>query len=246
MMVASLMQPLIVLYIWLVIQTFRVMPKCMRCVLHRRPEHEEPSSASVKEKLCRHMSIAKSILVDFQEAQSFFVICIQAAVLVAFAGDSIILGAFSLSQLQANYLVATWISAVVIISVTFGLWILHRSNLDSTYIYVWSVASIILSGVTFFYKSSQEPNLSSINLDESNIRRLDKCGHHPPPLIYCVNHSYMSLESRDNMRAVIVACFTICGVLGLQKITHCLPSELSFFATFSRLSNAIEPVSLPG
>lgn len=33
----------------------------------------------------------------------------------------------------------------------FGLWILHRSNLGSTYIYVWSVASIILSGVTFFF-----------------------------------------------------------------------------------------------
>lgn len=80
----------------------------------------------MEEKLSRHMSIAKSILVDFQEAQSFFVICIQAAVLVAFAGDSIILGASSLSQLQSNYLVATWISAVVInIS---GIWLVDLAQ----------------------------------------------------------------------------------------------------------------------
>lgn len=158
---------------------------------------------------------------------------------------SIDLGSTSLPQLQANYLVATWISAVAIISVTFGLWILHKSKLDSTYIYVWSVASIILSGTTLFSKSSQEPNLSSINWDESNLRRLDKCGHHPPPLIYCANTSYMSFESDYITPAVIAACFMICGMLGLQKVTHCLPSELGFFATFPRLLNAIESVIPP-
>lgn len=74
-MIAYLMQLVIVFIIWLIVRVLQVFPKCIQYVYcgkkHRR------LTASLKEKLSRHQSIAKSILVDFQEAQCFFVICIS-------------------------------------------------------------------------------------------------------------------------------------------------------------------------
>ena len=202
----------------------------------------------MKEKLTNHVSIVKPVLVDFQEAQCFFVICIQAAILVAFAGDSAILGASSVAQLQHNYAEAITISGSAAISVTFGLWILHRSNLDSLYIHLWTMASIAVSATTIFSRSAETPKLSSISW-QGDLSRLDKCGHHSPPLIYC---SYSSTPSGEeaNIRNFIArqtyaAPFAICWVLGMQKTIYFLPGELGLLAPFFRISRSIQSIMAP-
>jgi hypothetical protein len=134
--------------------------------------------------LSHHVSIINSISVDFQESQCFFVISIQAALFVALSGDSSVLGATNLTQLRTNFAEATGMSSKFIVRVAFGLWILHRSHLDSTYILFWSVASIVISTVALFSKTWEQPNITGIN-QISDLDRLDKCGHNPPPIVYC-------------------------------------------------------------
>lgn len=203
----------------------------------------------MKEKLTNHVSIVKSVLVDFREAQCFFVICIQAAILVAFAGDSVILGASSVAQLQHNYAEAITISGSAAISVTFGLWILHRSNFDSFYMYLWTLASIAVSATAVFSRSAKTPNLSSISW-QGDLSRLDKCGHHYPPLIYC---SYSSTPFGEGAnvknsiaRQTYAAPFAIFWVLGMQKTLSFLPGELGLFlAPFFRLSRSVQSIMPP-
>lgn len=242
------MQSLIIFYIWLVMRALQVLPRCIRCIYRRKQKHDTIPSPLMKEKLTNHVSIVKSVLVDFQEAQCFFIICIQAAILVAFAGDSAILGANSVAQLQHNYAEAITISGSGAISVTFGLWILRRSKLDSLYIHLWTLASIAVSATTIFSRSAETPNLSSISW-QGDLSRLDKCGHHSPPLIYCsysstVDGNEANLKN-DMARQAYIAPFAIFWVLGMQKTMSILPCELSLLAPFFRLARSIQSIMRP-
>lgn len=247
-MVAYLMQSLIIFYIWLAMRGLQVLPNCIRCLYRRNRKHETIHSPSMEEKLNNHVLIVKSVLVDFQEAQCFFVVCIQAAILVAFAGDSAILNASSVAQLQHNYAEAITISGSGAISVTFGLWVLHRSNLDSFYIHLWTAASIAVSATAIFSRSAETPKLSSISW-QGDLSHLDRCGHHYPPLIYC---SYSSTPSGQGAyirnfiaRQTYAAPFAIFWVLGMQKIITFLPGEHGLLAPFFQLSRSIQSIMPP-
>ncbi|KAL4916352.1 hypothetical protein BDW62DRAFT_202857 [Aspergillus aurantiobrunneus] len=247
MMIAYLMQALIVFYLWLLIRGLHTVPKCIRALHPHKGDHRSMLSASTEETLSRHTAIAKSVLVDFQEAQCFFIACIQAAVLVAFAGNSIVLNASSFSQLQANYAEATWISVAATTSVTFGLWILHRFQLDSAYIHLWSATSNLLSGITLYSRIPEKPDLSRINWNDG-LNHLDKCGNHPPPLVYCSYSNHMVIRGDVDytniinyiIRRAVVPCFAIYAVIGLQKMGSYLPRVHKVFTSFARRPRAIQ------
>lgn len=243
MRVAYLMQLIIVVYMSLVIRHLCIIPEFVRNIYHRKQKRGPTCLASIGEKLSRHMSIAMSVLVDFQEAQCFFVISVQVAVLLAF-GKFNVLRASSLAQLQTNYTDSVWISALTSTSVTYGLWALHRSKLDSAYIHIWSMVCIILSGITVYRGIPEEPSLYGIDWAD-RLPRLDKCGHHPPPLIYCSDlyepGSYPGSRRSDPAGADSLSLyFAICGILGIQKIASYVPSEHRFWAIFTRFSHAIQ------
>lgn len=224
------MQLLILFYVWLVIRVLQLVHVCTQRLSRSKRRSQQLPSVSRDAKLSRHASIIKSISVDFQESQCFFVISIQAALFVALSGDSSVLGATNLTQLGINFAEAKSISSKFILTVTFGLWILHRSHLDSTYILLWSVASIVISTFTLFSKKWELPNNTGID-QISDLDRLDKCGHNPPPLVYCAtgrgapfSYSYWSS-----------GCLVICGALALQKIMF----YLCFFLPSSRFEHTI-------
>lgn len=238
------MQFIIVVYISLVIRHLYIIPKFVRCICRRKQKRDPTRRAPIEEKLSRHISVAMSILVDFQEAQCFFVISVQVAVLLAFFGKFNVLRASSLAQLQTNYTDSVWISGLTSTSVTYGLWALHRSKLDSAYIHIWSTVCIILSGITLSRRIPEEPSLYGIDWVDS-LPRLDKCGNHPPPLIYCSDlyepGSYPGSRRSDPAGPDTLSLyFAICGILGIQKIASYVPSEHRFWATFIRFSHSIQ------
>lgn len=230
MLLAYQMQVLFILYMWIVARVIPGVLWWMGLTPSQKDKKQPKKTRAVKfrawqKKVLNHVSITKSVLVDFHEFQCFFIICIQAAILVAFSGDAGILGATNLWQLSRNYEEATWISCQSIASVTLGLWMLQRSGLDSPYIAFWSLAAIILSGITFSSKNHQQPNPNG--LDRSlQFGNLDKCGYNPPPLIYCSSPGESDLDINRNL---VLPCFVIYGAIRIAKFIPRLAETLGFW-----------------
>lgn len=235
-MVAYLMQLLIVFLIWLILRLIQFIPWCAKYFSGKK--NQQMAEDAKQMNLYKHAPIVKSILVDFQESQCYFVLSVQAAMLVAVSGDSSVLGATSVSQIWANFAQVVSMSGGYLPSLTFGLWLLRRSRLDSAYMLAWSLAAIIFTAFTIFSNIPHEPNVAGIN-PISNLGDLDKCGHNPPPLIYCSDEYY---ELYSLSRVFSAVCLMICGVMLLQKSSPYLEKSLSNYPAFSRISHAMKRV----
>ncbi|KAJ5779161.1 hypothetical protein N7457_006881 [Penicillium paradoxum] len=229
------MQLLMVFIIWLILRVIQFIPFCARRL--SRKEQRMPQFLE-RLNLSGHASIVKSILVDFQESQCYFVLSVQAAAIVALTGDAGVLGATSLQQLGRNFETVSQLSSGYIPTLTFGLWMLRRSLLDSAYIFAWSFASIVVSAYNLFGKIGRNPKTTGIN-PISNLDDLDKCGHNPPPLVYCCSDFYGMYTSSQIISA---GCLSIFGVLMVQKIISYLEQHLNCYPAVSRLQDTMKPV----
>ena len=171
-----------------------------------------------------HFSVLKSMLVEFQEAQCFFMLSFQCAALIALAAGPQVFEATSLLQLQSNISMAKAVAFMGILPITYGLWILHRIGLHSWYISVWSAITIVTSSVTLHlcHVEPRADNLQKI----ATADRLDKCGFFPPPLIYCGSDSEMgsnysiinSLVFGLSDNTANFVCIAIYGLLLLKRL----------------------------
>lgn len=211
MIVANVLQYAIILYVWIAIRALPWIFDSTKHFYYGPPEKGSSPSSPIEKKFDRHVSIVKSVLVDYQEAQSFYVLCVQTALRMAISGNSRVLKATSVRQLSLNYDTATWNMLEGVSTVTLGLWMLHKSSLKSTYIILWSVAGILFSGANLY--ANKQP---SWDVFDQGVRyqHLDKCGRKPPPLIYC--SAYDDFFTSNSIIYVVVGCFLILGVILIQ------------------------------
>ncbi|KAF7594255.1 hypothetical protein BBP40_009807 [Aspergillus hancockii] len=178
-LLSFVMQSAILIYIYFAVLTLKFIPAVTRCI--RRVKGAR-STARLQFGQ-HHFSVIKSMLVEFQEAQCFFMLSFQCAALIALAAGPQVFEATSLLQLSANITMAKSVALMGILPITYGVWILHKVDLHSWYISLWSAITIVVSSVTL-HKCKVVPrayNLQGITTAD----RLDKCGYHPPPLVYC-------------------------------------------------------------
>ncbi|GAB1198196.1 hypothetical protein APSETT444_007505 [Aspergillus pseudonomiae] len=178
------MQSGILLYVHLAVLILKLIPAITRCI--RWCTTRARSTAKIQFGQ-HHFSILKSMLVEFQEAQCFFMLSFQCAALIALAAGPQVFEASSLLQLQSNISMVKVVAFMGILPITYGLWIIHRIGLHSWYISVWSAITIVTSSVTL-HQCKMEPRAD--NLQEiATADRLNKCGFFPPPLVYCSSNS---------------------------------------------------------
>ena len=178
------MQSGILLYVHLAVLILKLIPAITRCI--RWCTTRARSTAKIQFGQ-HHFSILKSMLVEFQEAQCFFMLSFQCAALIALAAGPQVFEASSLLQLQSNISMVKVVAFMGILPITYGLWIIHRIGLHSWYISVWSAITIVTSSVTL-HQCKMEPRAD--NLQEiATADRLNKCGFFPPPLVYCSSDS---------------------------------------------------------
>ncbi|KAE8141441.1 hypothetical protein BDV38DRAFT_205722 [Aspergillus pseudotamarii] len=215
------MQSAILLYVHFAVLILKVIPAVTRCI--RRCTKGARSMAKIQFGQ-HHFSVLKSMLVEFQEAQCFFMLSFQCAALIALAAGPQVFEATSLLQLQSNISMAKAVAFMGILPITYGLWILHRIGLHSWYISVWSAITIVTSSVTL-HLCKVEPRAD--NLQEiATADRLDKCGFSPPPLIYCGSDSEMgsNYDIVNNLifglsdNSVNFVCIAIYGLLLLKRL----------------------------
>ncbi|KAE8330491.1 hypothetical protein BDV39DRAFT_190457 [Aspergillus sergii] len=236
------MQSGILLYVHLAVLILKLIPAVTRCI--RRCTKRARSMTKIQFGQ-HHFSVLKSMLVEFQEAQCFFMLSFQCAALIALAAGPQVFEATSLLQLQSNISMAKAVAFMGILPITYGLWILHRIGLHSWYISVWSAITIVTSSVTLHLCKvvPRADNLQQI----ATADRLDKCGFYPPPLIYCrsdseLGSSYSLVNNltfglSDNTANFV--CIAIYGLLLLKRLApypkRWLGQKPWFQATYHRV-----------
>ncbi|OGM40222.1 hypothetical protein ABOM_010858 [Aspergillus bombycis] len=238
------MQSGILLYVHLAVLILKLIPAVARCI--RRCTTRARSKAKIQFGQ-HHFSVLKSMLVEFQEAQCFFMLSFQCAALIALAAGPQVFEATSLLQLQSNISMAKAVAFMGILPITYGLWIIHRIGLHSWYISVWSAITIVTSSVTL-HLCKVEPRAD--NLQEiATADRLNKCGFFPPPLVYCrsdsdlgSNYSIVSSLTfglSDNF--LNFTCIAIYGLLLLKRLAPYPKRWLGQKPWFQAIYHCVQP-----
>ena len=120
-------------------------------------------------------------MVELQKAQCYFMIAIQIAALLTMR-DLSYFQLQSYAHLIHNLVLMHFVAGTAIISVVFGLFILHLSNMRSSFIYCLTALTFTVSSVTRHYKNIFEISPRAVNGPQE---RPSNCGGHPGPAIYC-------------------------------------------------------------
>lgn len=198
------MQLVVIIYLWFFIRLSQVSPIIASYFPGRKQSQKTPVSSqkqnTVKARLSklfhRHNAVLKHTLIEFQEAQCFFMLASQIAILWATKSRAAF-ESYTLRSLLANYGVAGLVSTTGILPVVIGLWSLQRMRLNSPWIFALSVVTFIVSEVALF-GTRDAPSVDQIVPIDYNGWP-ESCGFFPPPLVYC-GISTSQIETRVLIR----------------------------------------------
>lgn len=137
-------------------------------------------------KLVQQEAVLKSIAVEFQEAQCFFMLACQSAVFAsikALAKNPQFLGMQTMSAVKYNLAMARLVCLGGIVPVICGLYIIHSVGMSSLVICALSSFTIILAicGLVTIPTNFSSASLSPLPYQS----KLDKCGQNAPPVVFC-------------------------------------------------------------
>ncbi|TWU78243.1 hypothetical protein ED733_008109 [Metarhizium rileyi] len=186
-----MMQLVILLYLWFFLRLSREGPSLAsyfsekrKLFLHKALASKErrPALAKMTRLFDRHHAVLKHTLVEFQEAQCFFMLASQIAVLWS-TSHSAALESHTLRSLIQNTSVSGMVSSTGILPVVIGMWSLQRMHKCSPWNFVLSVVTVIVSEVAL-YQTRDVPSIDKIVPMDYNGWPAS-CGFSAPPLIYC-------------------------------------------------------------
>lgn len=141
-----------------------------------------------REYLATHAYVLKSILVEYQEAQCWFMIACQAATMFAMKYNQVF-DASTLMSLLANNSVANVVAAAGILPIVFGLWSLLKMHMCSTWIFFLSTVTLIMAEVAFIRNATKWPKINRLAALDGDWP--SSCGGQPPPIRWCANPDFM-------------------------------------------------------
>lgn len=251
------MQVGITLYIYLafrllelvpvVTRLFRILPASLTWWLQRETKMSISRRGTevqsyLKTKFGHHFSVLKSMTVDFQESQCFFMLSFQCTILIALSAGPQVFNATSMSQLKSNISTARVVSLMGVLPITFGLWMLNKFRLHSWYILLWSTITITVSNVTL-YMSSLEPSVENLD-DVATVENLDKCGFRSPPIAYCSRGAgdvpfFLEINLVSYMNII---CLVSYGLLVMDRLVPYLNRWLGPLEWYQRAYRGVLPV----
>lgn len=191
--VSYLLQLGIIFYFWFLLRSFRLFPLVTSfCARRKQPRGTTPLTNQAKGNIIpkirhffnQHDRITKVILVEFQEAQCFFMIASQAAILLA-KKSTTIFQSNTMPSLWANNGVAGVVSSAGVLPIVMGMWSLQKMHLTEAWIFLLSVTTIIVSEFALYW-THETPSVGQISPFDYNGWP-ESCGGYAPPLIYCTD-----------------------------------------------------------
>jgi hypothetical protein len=191
------MQLLIVFYLWILMRSFRLAPRFFRLVAIIAGQRKKDKlrhkalgwELRARDYLAEHGYVLKSVMVEFQEAQCWFMIACQACTMFAMKFKHVF-SSLTLMQLWSDHALTGLIGAAGILPITIGQWSLQRMHMSSAWILFLSTVTMIMSQVTLFWSYSKAA-LPSKLVGFSGDNWPTSCGGHPPPLIWCADLSWI-------------------------------------------------------
>lgn len=209
------MQLLIVFYIWVLMRSFKLAPRVFRLVAIIAGQGKKDQlrhkalglEHKTREFLAEHGYVLKSVMVEFQEAQCWFMLACQACTIFAMKFKTVF-GASTLMQLWADHALTGLIGAAGILPITIGQWGLQRMHMSSAWILLLSTLNLILSQITLLWTFSHAALPSKLmGFDDDTWPT--SCGGHPPPLIWCANLPWV-FEAISPIDAFVYAINPVC------------------------------------
>ena len=149
-----------------------------------------------------HLPALLSALVEFQKAQCFFILAVEAAAQIVFSRN--LLQARNLQQLYNNYALVGTVALSGLLPISFILLCLHKFRMKSWYIFILSTCTIALSAGTLYTTnySNADPKPESTTTDYAGCGATD-------PSVFC-----LTVVGNDSISAVglgggLVPAFTL-------------------------------------
>lgn len=156
-----------------------------------------------------------SALIEFQKAQCFFMIAVQAAAIIVVRGGGF--QAQTLQQLSNTYSAITLISICGFLPVVLTLVSLHGVGKSSWYIIALSVISVVLSGVTAFTSRHFNPSPNDLKFLRDASGGPASCGN-KDPTTFCLSSSTVDpFEYPGGVKHTFIYCIIILFFLILDK-----------------------------
>ncbi|KAI0810166.1 hypothetical protein GGR55DRAFT_678761 [Xylaria sp. FL0064] len=146
---------------------------------------------------------AEAIVVDFQEAQIFFVLTIQIATFWFFNQNKVIESSKTYADANASYTLALTISYFGITPVFLGQTILQRSGRHWWYTTALTSITAILAWWSDWPSSDIDYAAIWTNLKATNP--ISQCGGNPSPYTYCGVYNDESIYGRDSFRPLVLS-----------------------------------------
>ncbi len=184
-----MIQMAFVLFLWFLIQVSSAIIKISRHLrLSERPvlrawRHRFPTGARLLHRIFhRHHAVLKHTLIEFHEAQCFFLIAAQLAILIA-QGDAAVLGSYTLRSALQNMTTSYLVSTIGILPVVIAMWSLQMAHEFCACTMLLSVTTVALSEASMYKSKGLSVRGQMATVDYRGWPA--SCGGHAPPLIYC-------------------------------------------------------------
>lgn len=216
------MQLGMVFYFWLLLRSSRLFPYlisiCTRIMQsrHKTSAPKNHSNGSIIHRIqhyfIQHDRITKVILIEFQEAQCFFMIASQAAILLA-KKSTTIFQSTTMPSLWANNGIAGVVSSAGILPIVMGMWSLQKMHRTEPWIFFLSVATIIVSEFALYW-THETPSVDQLSAFDYHGWP-ESCGGYAPPLVYCANQTedyYLRVPLVFFWQVLNPYCLTVFGL----------------------------------
>jgi len=135
----------------------------------------------------KQAAVLMSMLVEFQEAQCFFMLATQIAVLISFRNQSKFYEPENSAQLDMDNYLGQLIGAAGLIPVSIVMFTLNNGGMNSWYILFLSGITLAISSATVILSTTSE-NFGDNGAEYAGfyeLPTLQACGNHPPPIVFC-------------------------------------------------------------
>ena len=157
-----------------------------------------------------------SALFEFQKAQCFFMIAVQAAAIIVVHGGGF--EAKNLQQLSNSYSAITLVAICGYLPVVFTLLNLHGAGKSSWYIIALSTITVIVSGVTAFSTRRFDPSANDLKYLRNLTGSWASCGSKNPTTFCLSSRTVDPFDYVGGVKHSFIFCIIILGLIVLDRL----------------------------
>lgn len=237
------MQAVMICCFWLFLRMFRLVP-ALGSLCSREKQRSQKSQTTRQARTARgqighffseHDLVLQAILVEFQEAQCFFMLASQAAILGAKRFNGVF-DSYTLRSLWANNGVAGLISSAGVLPVIMGMWSLQKMHMNSPWMFFLSAGTVTLSEFALYWTNKFPSPDQLVPMEYSQWPA--SCGGLAPPLIYCPDqdgYARVRIPVMFFWRYLNPYCLTVFGLV----VIHWFISYLAKFVYVRHLCETV-------